>query len=142
MNLKRMLGKLHEWSSTYNGYLPRKLDLARKRLNSLYNRNDTAALVERKAILKEMDELLYKEEILWKQRSWIDKIKWGDRNTKFFQSKASRRSKKNNISRLRRNDGTVTKNVDEIHEIANSFFKHMYTCDGMVDPSLIIPLVN
>ena len=73
-----------------------------------------------------MDELLYKEEILWKQRSWIDKIKWGDRNTKFFRSKATWRAKKNNISSLRRNDGSVTENVAEIHNITNSFLS-IYT---------------
>ena len=68
-----------------------------------------------------MDELLIKEEIMWKQRSCLDKMRWGDRNTKFFRSKATWRAKKNNISRLRRNGGTVTENVEEIHEITNSF---------------------
>ena len=76
------------------GYLPKKLDWARKRLNILFNRTDHSALLERKKILGEMDELLIREEILWKQRSRLDKIKGGDRNTKYFQRKASWRAKK------------------------------------------------
>ena len=98
--LKRMLGKLHDWSRKYIGYLPRKLELARSRLKVLYNRNDHAAVMEKKALLKEMDELLYKEEMLWKW-SRIDKIRWGDRNIKFFRAKATWRAKKFFISSLK-----------------------------------------
>ena len=108
----------------------------------LFKRTGRSTMVERERLLKDMDELLYKEEILWKQRSRIDKIKWGGRNTKFFHSKATWRAKKNNISSLRRDDGTITENVEEIHAITNSFFKHLYTSDSTVDPSRIIPLVK
>ena len=44
----------------------KKLESARKRLSVLFNRSDHNAIVERKKILKEMDELLIKEEIMWK----------------------------------------------------------------------------
>ena len=56
--------------------------------------HDNLLTFERKKILRDMDELLYKEKILWKQRSRIDKIKWGDCNTIFFRAKASWRAKK------------------------------------------------
>ena len=63
-NLNRVLGKLHAWSRKYIGYIPKKLELARKKLDVLYKRNNPEDLVERERILKDMDELLYKEEML------------------------------------------------------------------------------
>lgn len=95
------------------------------------------AIRERKKILGEMDELLIKEEIMWKQRSCFNKIIFGDRNTNFFETKASWRAKKYNITVLKRSDGSLTENMEEIKGITNSFFQHLYTCNSNVDPSLI-----
>ena len=88
-NLEKLMKSLHGWSRVHIGYLPKKLEWARKRLGILLNRTDHSVVLERKNILGEMDELLIREEILWKERSRLDKIKGGDRNTKYFQRKAS-----------------------------------------------------
>ena len=87
-----------------------------------------------------MDELLIREEILWKQRSRLDKIKGGDRNTKYFQRKASQRAIFFLFWALRKDDGCLTENLEEMKGITNSFFKQLYSCDASVDPSHIISL--
>ena len=60
-NLRTLMKSLHSWSQAHIGYLPKKLEAARKRLNILFKRSDRAAVMERKKILLEMDELLIKE---------------------------------------------------------------------------------
>ena len=141
-NLNKLMKDLHSWSQAHIGYLPKKMEAARKRLNLLFKRSDRAVVMERRKILLEMDELLLKEEVMWNERSCIEKMILGDRNMKFFQRKASWRAKKNNISAIKRSGGSITENVDEIIGITNSFFQHLYSCDTNVDPSRIIPLVK
>jgi hypothetical protein len=68
-----------------------------------------------------MDELLYKEEMMWLQRSHISWLKEGDRNTRYFHRKAVWRAKKNNITKLKKGDVWIEK-PEDIEEEAVSFF--------------------
>ena len=42
-------------------------------------------------VSKELDDLLLKQEIFWAQQSRVSWLKYGDKNTKFFHSKALQR---------------------------------------------------
>jgi hypothetical protein len=52
-----------------------------------------------------MQELLYREEMLWLQRSRVTWLKEGDRNTKLFHQKAIWKARRNKIKRLKDNKG-------------------------------------
>ncbi|KAK2658726.1 hypothetical protein Ddye_005259 [Dipteronia dyeriana] len=56
---------------------------------------------------KELEELLDREELYWKQRSRVDWLLERDRNSKLFHAKASARKKKNIISMLVDDDGSI-----------------------------------
>ena len=56
---------------------------------------------------RELNELLQKEEIIWRQQSRIQWMKEGDCNTKFFHTRASTRRKKNRINRIQDDQGAV-----------------------------------
>jgi hypothetical protein len=87
---------------------------------------DELSIDTRNKIAKEMDELLYMEEIMWLQRSpvWLRE---GDRNTKYFHRRASNIRKKNRISKLKRSDGTWTSDANEMEQITRDFFQSLFT---------------
>ena len=60
-----------------------------------------------------MDELLIKEEIMWKQRSCLDKMKWRDRNTKKIIGRPLGELRRT-ISATRRSDGCLTNDLEEL----------------------------
>lgn len=85
--------------------------------------NDAALQEEKQQLLAEMDELLYREELMWMQQSRVAWLREGDRNTKYFHRKATWRQRKNKISKLKRVDGTWTENNEEMGDLATDFFR-------------------
>jgi hypothetical protein len=73
--------------------------------------NCTGSLSDKKdeETQKRMDELLYREEMMWLQRSRISWLQEGDRNMRYFHRKAVSRAKKNKIVRLTTEDVQITK---------------------------------
>ena len=76
---------------------------------------------------KEINDLLDSEEIMWQQRAKVQWLGLGDRNTKYFHSKASKRRRKNTILRLENEDGIWCDSKESITEIAVSYFEKLYT---------------
>ena len=75
---------------------------------------------------KRMDELLQKKEIFWAQRSRINWLKHGDKNTKFFHAKATRRRKKNHIRGIQNVQGQWVENLEEVVEVALAYFDNLF----------------
>jgi hypothetical protein len=56
----------------------------------------------------EPDELLHREEMMWRQRARVLWLNEGDINTKFFHRKANWRQAKNKINKIRDTSGNWT----------------------------------
>ena len=63
---------------------------------------------------KELDDLLMKQEIFWARRSRVSWLKHGDKNTKFFHSKASQWRRRNYIQGVKNFDGDWVEEVEDI----------------------------
>jgi hypothetical protein len=87
--------------------------------------------MEEKEIVAKLEEVLQREEIMWRQRSRIQGLAEGDKNTRFFHLRASQRKNKNRIAALARADGTPTSNEKEMGALANGFYKQLYTSEGV-----------
>jgi hypothetical protein len=72
-----------------------------------------------------MEELLYREEMMWLQWSRSSWLKEGDHNTKFFHRKAAGRGKKNRIDLLMKEDRVITKDRHKMEGMTNRFFSRL-----------------
>lgn len=65
--LGQVMGKLHSWSNKKFGNVTRELEKSRSRLEELMHMNADRAELRRE--MDAMNELLYREEMMWLQRS-------------------------------------------------------------------------
>ena len=91
----------------------------------LEENNRDASWAKCEALRHEINILIEKEEIYWKQRSCISWLCEGDRNTKFFHAKASTR-KKNLIVSLKEMDGTMIKLQSNIERVIIQHFSTLF----------------
>lgn len=136
--LNRVHKDLKKWRSENFGAVTKQIEEQRTHLNnicSLGNNADPQALRE---ALDKMNELLYREEMMWLQRSRINWLREGDCNTKYFHRRAVWRARKNYIKRLKDENGRWITNRDDMHELANEFFDKLYDRDPGVVPSLVL----
>ena len=89
-------------------------------------------LEEEKTVEDWIVELNIREEIMRRQRSRIQWLAKGDSNTKFFHLKANGRCRRNRITELRRDDGTMCTDEEEIGSMATSFYKNVYDSEPTV----------
>ena len=83
-------------------------------------------------------ELQHREEVMWQQRSRIRWLTAGDKNTRFFHLRASQHRKKNKITSLKRPDGQVTEDAQEMGSLATNFYKSLFSLEGVSDMERVL----
>ncbi|XP_074266599.1 uncharacterized protein LOC141589876 [Silene latifolia] len=76
---------------------------------------------------RELDEILAKEELLWYQKSRMEFIKDGDRNTTYFHVSTLVRRWRNRITSLKDANGEWTDDSLVVKGIVVNYFKNLYT---------------
>lgn len=81
-----------------------------------------------------MNNLIMREESLWKKRAKRFWLKDEDLNTRFFHVSAMSRAKVIRLSKLKSNDGVVVENQAQIKEVACGYSQNLFTHrDGHYD---------
>lgn len=112
---------LHGWSKRKCKNVGREIEKCRKELAALLESNSDSLAI--RGATDRLNELLYREEMLWLQRSRINWLKEGDRNTRFFHSRAVWREKKNKITKLRDANGVVHSSTKVMENMATQYFE-------------------
>lgn len=138
--LKLVMGALQHWSREKFGSVNKELGALRKKMEELQLGGRHTHDQEYQSCSRRMEEILYREEMMWLQRSRVAWLREGDRNTSFHR-KAAWRHRKNKISKLFLPDGSWTDQRKEMEKMATNFFKDLYTKDPLVTPQPLLDLI-
>jgi hypothetical protein len=122
--LNETMATLQVWSNEKFGSVEKELKELRRKLEKLQQAYNPDDLNEIDEVQKRMDELLIREELTWLQRSTVTWLREGDKNTSFFHRKASNRSRKNKIKKLKLDDDSFAENNEEMKEVVTDFLRN------------------
>uniref|UniRef100_A0A803PS58 Reverse transcriptase domain-containing protein n=1 Tax=Cannabis sativa TaxID=3483 RepID=A0A803PS58_CANSA len=141
-NLHDCASNLQKWHVDKYGNMKRKITDAQSKVEALNNSSHRSA--ESMNTLKTteafLDELLEQEEIYWQQRSRVDWLNAGDRNTKFFHAKASARKSNNTIKFLQLDNGTRVSAKHEMTAAIHDYFAEIFTASSLDEDAVAITL--
>ncbi|KAL5845880.1 hypothetical protein ACOSQ3_009404 [Xanthoceras sorbifolium] len=119
--------RLENWSKVKFGSLRKAIDRKRCELNLLYDRQQSEQVLnDIKLRERELESLLSKEELYWKQRSRVDWLLAGDKNSKFFHRRATTRKKKNMISSLVDGRGIRRESEQGMSSVVLDYFSDLF----------------
>ncbi|KAK4399547.1 hypothetical protein Sango_1430200 [Sesamum angolense] len=100
----------------------REKDLERIRLQPI----SASSKLEESKIRADIEQLLSKEEVYWKQRGKAHWLREGDRNTSYFHNRASFRRRTNDITRIKNGDGQWLELEEEIRDHIETYFGEIF----------------
>ena len=96
----------------------------------------------RAEIEAEIDKVFEKEEHYWRQRSRVEWLKAGDRNSRFFHLSTIKRRHQNSILRLKNDLGDWLTEPRDIADNISSFFREVFLTSGHRDMAEVLNYVD
>ena len=139
--LKYIKEKIRTWNKEVFGDIRVKKREILHELEVLDRLESEGGLVEDQgvrmvALRNELDEVLSREEISWRQKVRTKWVKDGDVNSSYFHKVANGKRRKSWIKELELDRGRVVRNVDLISKEITNFYKELYTEEVMERPFL------
>lgn len=95
-------------------------------------------VTRQKELAEELERLLEQEEMYWAQRSRINWLKYGDKNTSYFHNFATARRIRNRIQKLKDDQGNWREGTTYLNPLISDYFAGLFTTEiDEPDPNLI-----
>ena len=137
--LKKVASNLGKWNRDTFGSVRKeikKLTAELERLRSEPGRTGPSHLEIK--LNDKLVELYHREELMWRQRSRIEWLASGDKNTRFFHLRATMRRKKSMIKALANSLGVHVQDPAELREMVTAFHRDLYTTEVVTDMDRVL----
>ena len=94
-----------------------------------------------KLLEREVNQLLDKEAKMWGQHSRVMWLRDGDRNTKFFHSKASQRRRRNYITKLQDATSNWCGGQEKVNTTILDFYQNLFSSNEPNDLTEVIDVI-
>jgi hypothetical protein len=131
--------QLHKWDRSILQKSKKSIRKAQRNLEKISREPLTDENIEeQRMIAKEIEDMLEKEEIHWAQRSRINWLQHGDKNTSYFHHFANERKKRNRIKKLKDDSGAWVEGVADLNPLVSDYFAGLFTSEiEEPDPDII-----
>ncbi|KAH7843546.1 hypothetical protein Vadar_018002 [Vaccinium darrowii] len=141
--LKNCKEELIVWSKRAVGHNKLRLKALQDNLKSIQAAPFSPANFEKeKGLLKEIEILLLREEMYLHQRSRINWLSYGDKNSAFFHASINQRRQRNQLIKLQSSSGHWIEDFEGINEQIADFFSSLFAHSGSRDFSEVISEVD
>lgn len=121
---------LHKWDHTVLHSTNRRMRTTRKDYERVASGPLSDENIARQSELaREIEFLLEQEEIKWAQRSRLNWLQHGDKNTSYFHNFASARRKKNMIKKLKDDSGTWHEGISVLNPMVSQYFAGLFSTE-------------
>lgn len=119
---------LQEWARRRFRDIPRQLKIKRSQLDRFQSHEQWKQYAKQiKKLQLDIENLYTKEELYWKQRSMVNLLAYGDRNSKYIHARASIRRTKNHIRGLVSSHGDWCTDPPSMAEIVEQYFSGLFS---------------
>jgi hypothetical protein len=145
--LAKIHDHLHKWDKTVLRRTKNSLRKTQRELENVVRQTlSPENLARQRELSEEIEKLLEMEEIQWAQRSRVNWLQYGDRNTNYFHNAASTRRKKNRIKKLLDDNGIPVEGMTYLNPLISDYFAGLFATEvDEPDPGLlskVIPKVS
>jgi hypothetical protein len=141
--LTKVHDHLHKWDKTVLKRTKNSLRGTQRELEKVVRQNMTPEnLARQRELSEEIEKLLEMEELHWAQRSRVNWLKYGDRNTNYFHNAASMRRKKNRIKKLIDDNGNAIEGTAYLNPLISDYFAGLFATEvDEPDPALLAKVI-
>lgn len=114
------------WGRTFFHKFREKIKSHKANLDRLVDCTDESSVKEYMLERDKLNNLLFQEEIYWKQRAKLFWLTEGDENTRFFHSSASARKRTNKINGLSNENGDFVSDQEGMAAVVETYFTELF----------------
>ena len=134
-NISNFTNACLEWNKSVFGHTEARKRMLLRRLdgvNDVVRRTGSTPKLDQlqQELWRELEDVLVQDSLLWAQKARLEWTVFGDRNSRFFQSRANSRKRANRVVALRDDDNNWIHDVSILKEMTTHYFKRLFTEDS------------